>query len=125
MINRVILEGRLTKDIEIRKTSSNLSTAQFTLAVPKKFKKDEADWINCVVWRNHADFLDQYAHKGDLLSIEGYISTRSYEGQNGKVYVTEVICQDVNILTRSEPKNAPQGNSKENVVIEPDELPFY
>ena len=125
MINKVILEGRLTKDIELRKTAGNISTAQFSLAVPRKFKKDEADFINCVAWRNQADFLDQYSHKGDLLSVEGYISTRSYEGQNGKVYVTEVICQDVNILTRSEPKNEPQSNSKEEVIIEPDELPFY
>ena len=103
MINRVVLVGRLTKDVEVRKTTSGISTASFTLACNRRFtSKDSngqtADFINCVAWRQQADFLGSYAHKGNIVGIEGRIATRSYDGQNGKVYVTEVVCDSVRLI---------------------------
>lgn len=103
MINRVVLVGRLTKDIEVRKTTSGISTTSFTLACNRRYtSKDSnaqtADFINCVAWRQQADFLGSYAHKGNIVGVEGRIATRSYDGQNGKVYVTEVVCDSVQLI---------------------------
>ena len=103
MINRVVLVGRLTKDIELRKTSSNISTCTFTLACNRRYTSSNnngptADFINCVAWRQSADYLAQYASKGAVVGVEGRITTRSYDGQNGKVYVTEVTCDNVTLI---------------------------
>ena len=104
MINNVVLVGRLTKDIDLRKTSSNISTCSFTLACDKRFRPTQegaptADFINCVAWRQSADFLASYASKGSIVAVEGYIQTRNYDGQDGrKVYVTEVVCDRVRLI---------------------------
>lgn len=103
MINRVVLVGRLTKDIELKKTTNNISTCTFTLACDRQFKSNQpgaqnADFISCVAWRQAADFLANYASKGSVVGVEGRIQTRSYDGQNGKVYVTEVVCDRVQLI---------------------------
>jgi len=104
MINRVVLVGRLTKDVEVRKTGTGLSVASFTVACDRRQSRDSqgqntADFINCVAWRGTADFLGQYARKGALVGVEGRIQTRNYDGQDGrKVYVTEVVCDNVQLL---------------------------
>lgn len=125
MINRVVLVGRLTKDIEVRKTTSGLSTTTFTLACNRRYtSKDSngqtADFINCVAWRQQADFLGSYAHKGNIVGIEGRIQTRSYDGQNGKVYVTEVVCDSVQLIGNSNSTNSERsGQSYGNMNREP------
>jgi len=103
MINRVILVGRLTKDPALRKTANGTSVATFTVACDRRFQgqnqENQADFINCVAWRQSADFLSQYASKGRLVGVEGRIQTRSYDDQTGKrVYVTEVVCDSVRLL---------------------------
>lgn len=103
MINRVVLVGRLTRDIEVRKIPNGTSTTTFTLACNRRFASKDAngptaDFINCVAWRQQADFLGQYAHKGSIVGVEGRISTRNYDGPNGKVYVTEVVCDTVQLI---------------------------
>ena len=104
MINAVVLVGRLTRDIDLRKTSSNISTCTFTLACDKKYKPSQegaptADFISCVAWRQSADFLASYASKGSIVAVEGSIQTRNYDGQDGrKVYVTEVLCDRVRLI---------------------------
>ncbi|MFI3284717.1 MAG: single-stranded DNA-binding protein [Erysipelotrichaceae bacterium] len=102
MINRVVLVGRLTNDIEVRKTSSALSVASFTIACNRRVaqgQERQADFINCVAWRQTADFLGRYARKGSLVGVEGRIQTRNYEGQDGKrVYVTEIVCDSAQLL---------------------------
>ena len=104
MINHVVLVGRLTKDIELRKTSNNISTCSFTIACNRRFSNPQnggptADFINCVAWRQSADFLAQYASKGSIIGVEGRITTRNYDGQDGKkVYVTEVTCDSVQLI---------------------------
>lgn len=101
MINNVVLCGRITKDIELAKTPSGVSVVKFTLACNRRFKQEgqqEADFINCVAWRQSADFLSNYAHKGDLISVQGRIETRNYNANDGHtVYVTEVVCEQVSI----------------------------
>ena len=108
MINRVVLVGRLTKDVEVRKTQTGLSVASFTVACDRRTSRSQdgnqqtADFINCVAWRQSADFLGQYARKGALVGVEGRIQTRSYDRQDGtKQYVTEVLCDNVSLLESS------------------------
>lgn len=107
MINRVVLVGRLTKDVEVRKTQSQLSVASFTVAVDRRGARSQdqssnqptADFINCVAWRQTADFLGAYAKKGALVGVDGRLQTRTYDDAQGtKHYVTEVVCDNANIL---------------------------
>jgi len=103
MINRVVLVGRLTRDVDFRKTSTGLSVARFTVACDRRQSRDsqgqnQADFISCVAWRGTADFLGQYAKKGALVGVEGRITTGSYEKEGRKVYTTEVTCDNVQLL---------------------------
>lgn len=102
-INRVVLIGRLTRDPELRKTQSGTSVCSFTLAVNRRQNQDgtqDADFISCVAWNKLADNIQLYQKKGNQLGIEGRINTRSYDNQQGqKVYVTEVIAENVQFLT--------------------------
>ncbi len=112
MINRVVLVGRLTRDIELRKTTSNLSTCRFTLACDRRFSSNQngptADFISCVAWRQNADFLARYAKKGDVVALDGSIQTGSYTDRNGnKVYTTDVVADTVRL---------PMGNRSNNNV---------
>ena len=105
MINRVVLVGRLTRDVEVRKTASGLSVATFTVACDRRMARGQdgnnqqsADFISCVAWRQAADFLGSYARKGALVGVEGRIQTRNYDRDGQKVYITEVVCDNVNLL---------------------------
>lgn len=103
MLNNVSLVGRLTKDVDLRYTPSNVAVATFTLAVNRTFKNEngdrEADFINCVMWRQQAENLANWAKKGALIGITGRIQTRSYDNQQGqRVYVTEVVAETFQLL---------------------------
>lgn len=114
MLNNVSLVGRLTKDVELRYTPSNVAVATFTLAVNRTFKNEngdrEADFINCVMWRQQAENLANWAKKGALIGITGRIQTRSYDNQQGqRVYVTEVVAEQFQLL-ESRNSQGQQGN---------------
>lgn len=119
MINSVCLVGRLTRDPELKYTGSNIAVASFSLAVNRNFKdangEREADFINCVIWRQQAENLANWAKKGALIGITGRIQTRSYENQQGqRVYVTEVVAENFQMLesrAAREGGNANQGNT--------------
>ena len=103
MINNVVLEGRMTRDAELRYTPQNQAVATFTLAVNRNFKNQsgerEADFINVVIWRQQAENLANWAKKGALIGITGRIQTRNYENQQGqRVYVTEVVADNFQLL---------------------------
>lgn len=116
MINRVILSGRLTKDPELRKTSSGKSTCSFTVAVDRRYKQGEeskADFPRCVAWGQTADYLCNYGSKGQMVELEGRLQTGSYTGKDGQtVYTTDVAVDSVDLI-RTEPKreSRPQGTS--------------
>jgi len=102
-MNKVFLIGRLTRDPELRYTSSNIATASFSLAVDRNFTNQngerEADFINIIVWRKQAENVKNYLTKGSQVAIDGRIQTRSYDGQDGqKRYVTEVVADNVQFL---------------------------
>ncbi|MDF9824781.1 single-strand DNA-binding protein [Breznakia sp. PF5-3] len=117
MINRVVLVGRITKDIELRKTQSGTSVVSFTMAVNRRFKQEgqpEADFIRCIAWNKTAELMNQYLNKGALIGIEGRIQTGSYQDKDGKtVYTTDVVVDNVQFL---EPKNASSNNSTQTYV---------
>lgn len=107
MINRVVLVGRLTKDAEIRKTGSGITMATFTVACDRMKKKDEekqADFIRCIAWRQSAEYMERYAKRGMIVGVDGRIQTGSYEKNGATVYTTDVVCDNVRIL--SEKKQA-------------------
>jgi len=112
-VNKAILMGRLTRDPEVRYTSSNRAVCQFTVAVDRPFTNQqtgqrEADFINVVVWDKRAENVGKYMSKGRLVAVEGRIQTRNYDNNEGKrVYVTEVVADNVQFL---ESKSA-AGNS--------------
>ena len=119
MINRVVLVGRLTRDVEVRKTASGLSVATFTVACDRRMARGQdgnnqqsADFISCVAWRQAADFLGSYARKGALVGVEGRIQTRSYDRDGQKVYGTEIVCDTVNLLeSKSQSQSRAQNSS--------------
>lgn len=104
MINRVVLVGRLTKDPEVRKTQSGKSVCQVTVACDRNRKRDDnsqeptADFISCVIWGQPADFLGQYGRKGSLVGVDGRLQSRSYDKDGQRVYVTEVVADNLRLL---------------------------
>lgn len=117
MINNVVLVGRLTRDPDLRYTSSGVAVATFSLAVNRNFTSQngerETDFINCVIWRKPAETLANYARKGTLIGLTGRIQTRNYENQQGqRVYVTEVVVNNFHLLEpRSVTEQRPAGES--------------
>ena len=87
MINNVVLMGRLVATPELRSTGTGVSVASFTIAVDRAYAKQgeqrQADFIDCVAWRNTAEFITRYFQKGSMIAITGNIQTRNYEDKNG------------------------------------------
>lgn len=114
MINKVVLVGRITRDVEVRKTTSGLSVASFAVACNRRpsgaNSNPEADFISCVAWRQTADFLGTYVKKGALVGVEGRIQTRNYEQDGRRVYVTEVVCDSVQLLAQARGNERPANN---------------
>jgi single-strand DNA-binding protein len=115
MLNRVILIGRLTKDPELRYTPAGVAVTQFTLAVDRPFtssqtREREADFINIVTWRQLAETCANYLRKGRLTAVEGRLQIRNYDNNEGrKVYVTEVVADNVRFLESSGAGNREEG----------------
>lgn len=138
MLNSTCLVGRLVRDPELRYTPNNQAVATFSLAVNRPFKNQngerEADFINCVIWRQQAENLANWAKKGALIGITGRIQTRNYEGRQGqRVYVTEVVADNFQLLEFNKQNNQGQsqeysqpdfGRQAEPFSIDDDSLPF-
>ena len=130
MINNVVLVGRMTRDAELRMTQSNTAVASFTLAVNRPFKNQngerEADFINCVIWRQAAENLANWCKKGALVGITGNIQTRNYENQQGqRVYVTEVLANSFQLLeSRSQQHFSNNPPANDPMDISDEDLPF-
>lgn len=108
-MNKVIETGRTTKAIELKKTTSGVSVAEFSIAVKRNFKNAngeyESDFFNCVAYRTQAETLSKYVNKGDLIGIEGRLQTRNYTNKDGhKVYVTEIIVDNFEFLQNKKDK---------------------
>lgn len=98
-MNKVILMGRLTRDVEVRQTPSGVSLARFSIAVNRRFAgkdaQQQADFINCVAWRQTGEFIARYFRKGSMIAVVGSLQSRSWDGQDGKrQYSTEVNVEE-------------------------------
>ncbi|WP_411955130.1 single-stranded DNA-binding protein [Alkalibacillus sp. S2W] len=150
MLNRSVLVGRLTKDPDLRYTNNGVAVANFIIAVNRPFKKQdgeqEADFINCVIWRKPAENLASYMSKGSMVGVDGRIQTRSYDNQEGKrIFITEVVAESVQFLESKQsnqnqvnnPQQSKQSTQSQNesskqsleeagepVDLQDDDLPF-
>ena len=113
-MNKVVLIGRLTKDVELRfAAGSGTAVARFTLAVNRQFKKDEADFVSCIAFGKTGETIAQYITKGRQLAIAGNIRTGSYEAQDGtRRYTTDVVVESFDFIDSG--NNGSKNNSNKN-----------
>lgn len=142
MINKAILMGRLTRDPELRHTGSGTPVCSFSIAIDNGYGENrQTDFINCVAWNKTAEFVNKYFAKGRMIIVDGRISTRTWEGQDGKKnYATEVIANQVSFgdskkeqqasepSQSAEPTALPEGEPDDEFVplgaSKGDDLPF-
>ena len=127
-LNKVILGGRLTADVELKQTPQGVSVCSFSIAVNRRTSKEQeqqADFITCVAWRNTAEFISKYFKKGSSICIAGSVQTRSWTDNNGNNrYATEVKVDEAYFVDGKNDNQAqqPTPNFKE---IDPfDDIPF-
>lgn len=121
-MNKSQLIGRLTRDPELRYTNNQKAYATFNLAVNRKFAKkgeQQADFINIVAWGKTAEFCKKYFKKGQQIGLSGRIQTRNYENKDGnKVYITEVIAEEVDFAGNNNKTNNNTNNNEEEIDFE-------
>lgn len=108
-MNKCIFIGRNTKAIELKKTPSGVSVAEFSIAVKRNFKSAsgeyESDFFNCIAYRNTAELISKYVGKGDQVAVDGRLQTRNYTNKEGrKIYVTEIIVENIEFLQNKKDK---------------------
>lgn len=123
-MNKVILTGRNTKDIELRQTPSGVSAIEFSIAVKRTFKNAngeyESDFFDCIAYNKLAETISKYVKKGDQVGIEGRLQKRNYTNKEGKkVYVTEIVAENVEFL-----QSKKQDEPKFEELDETDDIPF-
>ena len=130
MYNKVILIGRLTATPEMVKTPNDKSVTRVTLAVNRRFKRQdgerEADFINIVVWGRLAETLASYGSKGSLITVDGELRTRKYEKDGKKHYITEVLASSFQLLESRAQRAMRENNTGDDLadlVLEVEELP--
>lgn len=106
-MNSINIVGRLTADPELRRTGDNTAVCSISVAVKRPKVKDTTDFIECVVWRQSAEYLSQYGHRGDVVAISGSLQSRSWkdkEGNNRKAW--EVVAESVELLSSKKSSEA-------------------
>lgn len=116
MLNKAILVGRLTKDPELRSTASGISVVSFTVAITRSYARQgeerQTDFINCVAFRNTADFISRYFAKGNMIAVDGSIQTRTWDDQEGKRHwVTEVMVNEAHFVESKKDSAAASGGA--------------
>lgn len=130
MLNKAILNGRLTKAPELKQTNSGKSVCGFTIAVDRNRDREKTDFIPIVAWGKTAEFVNQWFGKGDLITIVGRIEVRNYDDKNGnKRTATEIIAEEVlfggSKSTSQGSENAAQRNVAGLEEVDDDgDLPF-
>lgn len=141
-MNRVVLVGRLAKDPELRVTQSGAGVCSFCVACDRRYKTDgerQADFINCVAWRQCGEFVAKYFKKGQRIAVEGRLQVRDWKDENGnKRYVTEVIADSAEFCQSkgegngqavlpsagSDSPAAPERDIEDFMPIDDDDFPF-
>ena len=137
-MNKVILIGRLTRDPELKTTTTGVSVTTFSIAVERNYVNEEtgqrdADFINCLSWRKQAENIARYCTKGSQIAVEGRIQVRSYEDRDGnRRFVTEVVADNVTFLSPKKKEEVEEQQEESNVdfnfedeiELTEDDLPF-
>ena len=132
MLNHIVLQGRLTKEPEMRTTGSGIAVTSFTLAHDRDFQKDAVDFVDCVAWRQTAEFVSKYFHKGQLAIVSGRLQSRDWTDRNGNNRKAwEIQCDNVYFgeskrsdgYAGGEPQYTPP-KAPDVVVDDDEELPF-
>ena len=120
-MNKVALIGRLTRDPDVRYSQGGepMAIARFTLAVDRRTKNRDADFISCVAFGKNGEFVEKYFHKGMKVAVIGRIQTGSYDSKDGhKVYTTDVVCEELDFCESKQQQNA----DADGVMNIPDEI---
>lgn len=121
MLNNMTLQGRFTRDLELRHTQSDIAVCSFTIAWNERYgDKEQTLFLNCVAYRNTAEFVEKYFRKGDQAIVEGKLTSRSYEKDGEKKYVTELIVDKVHFCGSKKDKE----ESQEEYITNDGDLPF-
>lgn len=147
-LNKVIIGGHLTAEPELKQTPSGTMVLSFTVAVNRRIQAKQengnpaqthADFINCVAWRQHAEFIARYFHKGSSICVSGHLQSRSWtDGQGGKRYAMEAVVDEtyfvdskaesgvvsVAVHTATPAEMVPQTMPSFEVLEDEEELPF-
>lgn len=128
-MNSVSISGRLTKDLELRYTQSGVAVCAFTVAVDRPSVKDKTDFIDCVAWRNSAEFASKYFFKGDPIEVVGVLTTRNYEDKNGnKRKAVEIMCEHISFPKQKKKQDGEPADGYEvsgfEELPEDEDLPF-
>lgn len=129
-MNKVELLGRLTKNVEVKYTTNNVMVANFTLAVSRRYIKEneerQADFINIVAWNKLAEFCNKYFQKGQQVVVVGRIQTRTYEDKENKTrYITEIVAEEAYFAdSKKNSMNTDILNGTTDFELQSDELPF-
>ena len=103
MLNQLVLVGRIVREPEVKELESGKKVSNITLAVPRSYKNSdgqyETDFIDCVLWTGIAENTSEYCKRGDILGVKGRVQTRTYETDEKKRYVTEVVAEKVSFLS--------------------------
>ncbi len=116
MLNVAIIMGRLTADPELRRTGGGVDVCTFRVAVDRRFKgqneERQADFINVVAWRQTAEFVSRYFHKGSMIAVQGSIQTRNYEDKNGnRREAVEIVAENVSFTGNKSESGGGYGNA--------------
>lgn len=127
MLNFAVIMGRLTADPELKTTNSGLSVTSFCVAVDRRYQKDgerQTDFINVTAWRQTAEFVNRYFHKGSMIAVQGSIQTRNYEDKNGnKRTAVEIVADNVSFCgSKSESETTAQNAPRLSVNIPVDDF---
>ena len=125
-MNKVILMGRLTKDAQMRQTTTGVSVVRFTIAINRRFSKEaQADFINCIAWRQTGEFISRYFSKGNMIAVVGSLQSRSWEDKDGKKqYATEVVVEEAYFTGEKANANAAEQPTNDFNTDEFEDLDF-
>lgn len=124
-MNSINLIGRMTADPELRRTQDGTAVCTFTLAVRRPRVKDTSDFIDCVAWRQSAEYLTQYGHKGDIVAVSGALQSRKWTDKNGNNRISWEVVADSTEPLSSKKADAQQGNYNPNSYTRQTNTPQY
>ena len=126
-MNKIVLIGRTTKEIELKKTSTGKSIVSFNLAVNRRYKREggtDTDFIQCIAWSGTAETIAKYVKKGHRIAVEGSLETSEYEKDGKKLKSYAVIVEQFDFLEKKTDTSTDTNDSEGDVVPDPSEIPF-